>query len=64
MPQTNIVFFDVTRPGVDAKEFCARCRQAGLDLSNLHGRIRAVTHLDVSRADIERAIAIVRKVLK
>ena len=63
MPQTNIVFFEVTRPGLSAKTFTAACRERGLDLSLLHGRIRAVTHLDVTADGIERAIRIVSEVL-
>ena len=64
LPQTNIVLFETKKPGADAKTFCARCREHGLDLSNLHGRIRAVTHLDVSREDITRATEVVRKILQ
>jgi len=63
LPQTNIVFFGVTRPGLDAAAFTGACREKGLDVSLLHGRVRAVTHLDVSRDDIDRAIKIVRDVL-
>lgn len=63
LPQTNIVFFALTKPGLDPKRFAVACRQRGLDLSMLHGRIRAVTHMDVSRADIDRAIQIVRDLL-
>jgi threonine aldolase len=63
LPQTNIVFFEVNRPGLDASAFTTACRARGLDLSLLHGRIRAVTHLDVSTPDIDRAISIVRDVL-
>ena len=63
LPQTNIVFFAVIKPGLDAKSFTAACRERGLDLSLLHGRVRAVTHLDVTRADVDRAIGIVQGVL-
>jgi threonine aldolase len=63
LPQTNIVFFSVTKANLGAKAFTDACRERGLDLSLLHGRVRAVTHLDVNRQGIDRAIDIVRDVL-
>ncbi|MEN8233337.1 MAG: GntG family PLP-dependent aldolase [Actinomycetota bacterium] len=57
--QTNIVYFGVA----DANGFAARLREAGVDTLALGpGRIRAVFHLDVSNADTERAITILRSV--
>lgn len=51
---TNIVFFDVD----DAAAFAARAAQAGvLVLALGPRRMRAVTHLDVSRANIDAALA-------
>lgn len=51
--QTNIVNFDVA----DAPAFVERARAAGVLLNAMSPtRIRAVTHLDVDRAAIDRAI--------
>ena len=65
--ETNIVNIDVVRPPGQsagqgyAEQIAARAREARL-LINAAGplRLRAVTHLDVSRADIERAARILR----
>ncbi len=60
--ETNIVMFRVTsRP---ASELSGLLREKGL-LMNANGpeTIRAVTHLDVSRADIERAVEIMRTLM-
>jgi threonine aldolase len=56
-PQTNMVF--VTSPRADAVE---RLRERGV-LCTGNGRLRLVTHLDVSRADIDHAIPILRETL-
>ncbi len=63
LPQTNIVFFAVCKPGLDAGAFTSACRERGLDLSLLHGRVRAVTHLDVTREQINQAIGVIRQVI-
>jgi threonine aldolase len=60
LPQTNIVFLDLApdkAPGaVD------RLRERGLLATGLY-KLRLVTHLDVSRADVGRAIEILRAAL-
>jgi threonine aldolase len=62
--QTNIVLFRVRRQEFSADSFVAAARRAGLAISGFgHGRIRAVTHRDVSAADIERAVEIIRRLL-
>ena len=54
-PQTNMVF--LTTP--DAGAIVAAARAAGLLLGAADARrVRAVTHLDVSDADVDRAIAV------
>jgi len=50
--ETNIVIFDVPDPGA----FVERLAAEGVELSLLDSRVRAVTHLDVDRAGIERAL--------
>ncbi|WP_428938916.1 threonine aldolase family protein [Fontivita pretiosa] len=62
-PETNIVFFDILQTGLSVAEFQARCESAGVRFSGSGTRLRAVTHLDVSRADIDRAVQIVRSVV-
>jgi threonine aldolase len=58
--ETNIVIFEVD----DAPGLCARLAEEGVEMSRLGStRVRAVTHLDVDRAGIERARAVTRKLL-
>jgi threonine aldolase len=53
---TNIVFFDVAEELGTAAEFCQRLQQLGVRMLALKRQsVRAVTHLDVSPSDIERA---------
>jgi threonine aldolase len=60
--QTNIIVFDVT--SMPAEEFGRALQQAGvLVLARGASEIRAVTHLDVTREQIEQAVAAVRKIL-
>jgi threonine aldolase len=59
--ETNIVVFGVP----DAEAFCARLEREGVRMSAIGPqRVRAVTHLDVDRAGIERAVGAVRTVLE
>jgi threonine aldolase len=58
--ETNIVVFEVE----DAAKTGEDLRSAGVQVTRLdRGRIRAVTHLDVDRAGIERALEIMRDVI-
>ncbi len=61
-PQTNIVFFDIT--SMPASDFVEKMRAHGIDLSLLHGRVRAVTHLDVDEAGIDDAIRVAIDVMR
>ncbi|MEO3429089.1 GntG family PLP-dependent aldolase [Pelagibius sp. CAU 1746] len=61
--ETNIVFFDIAGTGLSAETFCAALKEKGVDLGGAGARIRAVTHLDISRADVEAAITAIREVL-
>jgi threonine aldolase len=59
--ETNIVFFDIEDRLGSAADFCNRLADSGVRMLPLGPqRIRAVTHLDVSSADIDRAIQTVR----
>jgi len=61
--ETNIVIFDVAETGMDATEVVDRLKQQGvLMLAISQTRIRAVTHLDVSEADIHQAIDVLGSV--
>lgn len=59
-PQTNIVFVDVVP--AKAAGLVERLKAAGVLCTGLY-RLRFVTHLDVSRADIERAVPAIRAAL-
>jgi threonine aldolase len=60
-PQTNMVFVKLSQQhGADVVE---RLRRNGLLCTGLYD-LRLVTHLDVSRTDVERAIAIFRQTLQ
>jgi threonine aldolase len=60
---TNIVIFDVAETGMAADAICAQLRERGVLMSGFGTAIRAVTHYDVSRADIETALRELRGVL-
>jgi threonine aldolase len=54
--ETNIVIFDVDAELGTAAAFCARLRDEGVWMNSIAPqRIRAVTHIDVSRAQVEHA---------
>ena len=63
-PQTNIVFVDLAPERVkrEDRSVVDRAREAGVLCTGLY-RLRFVTHLDVSTADIDRAIPILRAIL-
>ncbi len=63
-PDTNIVFVDLSEPAADAKTVVARLAERGVRMS-AYGprRVRAIAHLDVDDAGIERAIGAFREVL-
>jgi threonine aldolase len=62
-PQTNLVFFDTSGTGMTADELQAKARARGVAFSTMGKyRGRACTHLDVTRAHIDEAIAVIREV--
>jgi threonine aldolase len=63
-PDSNIVMLDLTREGASAAALVPKLAARGV-LVTAFGpkRLRAVTHLDVSAADIEQAIAVTADVL-
>jgi threonine aldolase len=64
--ETNIVYFDVADTGLTATEFNNLLKERGVRMAaGSYGpsRVRAVTHLDVTAADIEQAVAVVAAVV-
>ncbi|HEX6134914.1 MAG TPA: GntG family PLP-dependent aldolase [Longimicrobiales bacterium] len=62
-PETNIVMFDITRPRVSASKVVSQLRGMGVLLTEFTAsRVRAVTHLDVDDAGVERAVEGLRRV--
>ena len=60
---TNLIFFDVSHLHTSAEAFNSRLKKRGVRVSILGNiRLRAVTHLDVSREQIQEALAIIREV--
>lgn len=63
--ETNIVIMDISASGMEPVEVQARLREQGvLVLPFGKGRLRAVTHLDVNRKGINRAIEAFRTVFR
>ncbi len=63
---TNIVSFELDPAAMDAGAFQTSCAERGLRISRYLGnspRLRAVTHNDVTRDDIDAALEIARAVL-
>lgn len=66
-PDSNIVFFRVDAPGKTNASVCAALLQRHVRMGAFggpKGRVRCVTHLDVSRADIDRAVDALAAVMK
>jgi threonine aldolase len=63
--ETNIVYFDLSPAFGPAAKLCDTLRAEGVWMLPIGGqRIRAVTHLDVSGEQIERAIGALSRVLR
>ena len=62
--ETNIVFFDVEGTGRRARDIAEALERHGVRIG-VEGRtrLRAVTHLDVDRHGVERAVDLLRRVL-
>ena len=61
-PSTNMVFFDPAATGLSAESFLAERLSRGVRMGQVRGVIRAVTHLDVSQADIDATILAIRAI--
>ena len=58
---TNIVFVDVSATGRSASEWAQRLAAEGVRVSMGAGKVRMLTHRDVSMADIQPALAAWRR---
>jgi threonine aldolase len=63
-PATNTVFFDPAATGLSPESFLAELLSRGVRMGHVRGVIRAVTHLDVSRADIDATILAIRAIVQ
>ena len=62
--ETNMVFFDVAGLDITAQEAVARLLVGGVRMGAAgRTRIRAVTHLDVTQAQVERAVEVAHRIL-
>ncbi len=61
--QTNIVIYDVSPSGIAAADFSKRLKEKGVLMNAVNATsLRAVTHYDVSREQIELALAAVSEI--
>jgi len=64
-PETNLIFFDTQGTGMTSQQFAARLRGEGVLVSTSGAyRGRACLHLDIAAADVETAVAAMRRVLR
>lgn len=62
--ETNIVIFELASEALSPTQFIGRLASLGLKVTSMGGsRIRMVTHYGIERADVEKALRIVRQVL-
>jgi len=62
--ETNILFFRVDKTGMTSTEFVARLKEREVRMGAYKdGRVRAVTHLNVSKADVLKAAQSVHEML-
>jgi threonine aldolase len=59
--ETNIVFVDPQAVGGTATEIAARLRDEDVLVTQVAGKVRMLTHVDVSADDIEKAVAAWRR---
>lgn len=64
MPETNLLYLQVDRADLDAPNLCGRLAELGVRVSPVGPRLlRAVLHLDVDDAGVERAVEAMARVL-
>jgi len=63
--ETNMVYFSLAGCGLSIEEFVQRCGDSAIRLIYEGGpQLRLVTHLDVSRADVERTLSVFQEVVQ
>jgi threonine aldolase len=63
-PETNIVMFEILRPDLDPATLVSALESRGVRVSDFpRRRVRAVTHLDITDDDINRAAAEIERAL-
>lgn len=63
--ETNMVFIDVTETGMTPQQVYERLLERGVRMGTGDGaRMRAVTHLDVDRAGVDKAVRAMREVVR
>jgi len=63
--QTNIIMFDLVRPGLTPEQLVAAWARQGVKIGvNGPKRFRAVTHYGITEADVRAALSTVRQVMK
>jgi threonine aldolase len=61
--ETNLIFFDISGLGITTDQFNEQLMQSGIRVSTMSAtRARAVTHLDVSAAQIQEALGAIGEV--
>jgi threonine aldolase len=63
-PETNLVFFKPDGAGVPGDKMVEALSKRGVFLAMMDGRIRACTHLDVTAAEIEETVGLVREIVR
>jgi threonine aldolase len=64
MPETNLVFFDTEGSGMTSDAFAGKLRQDGVLVSTSGKyRGRACLHLDVTAAQVEEALSVMKQVV-
>lgn len=63
-PETNLVFFKPDGAGVPGGKLVEALGKRGVFLAMMDDRIRACTHLDVTAAEIEETVGLVREIVR
>ncbi|MDP9343231.1 MAG: aminotransferase class I/II-fold pyridoxal phosphate-dependent enzyme [Actinomycetota bacterium] len=61
--ESNMVFVDVSAAGLDVLDVLARLRAEGVVATMVAGKVRMLTHVDVSDAGVDAALAAWRRVV-
>jgi threonine aldolase len=61
---TNILFFDLAETSLTCGNLSERLKEKGVLANGVAGRMRMVTHHDVTREDCERAVGAMKQVLE